>query len=98
VRAWLISPISMDSAEATLLSAVAARLLGTELAFRDRLPDAPQRLEELDSLLQLGPARSDQGLSALFEASEWGGAGVAARGRIGPPGARSLGGGAHGPV
>jgi tetratricopeptide (TPR) repeat protein len=53
VRAWLISPISMDSAEAMHLTAVAGRLLGTELAFRDRLPDAPQRLEELDSLLQV---------------------------------------------
>jgi tetratricopeptide (TPR) repeat protein len=52
VRAWLNGPIVMDSAEAVRLTAVAGRLLGTELAFRDRLPDAPRRLHELDSLLQ----------------------------------------------
>jgi hypothetical protein len=53
VRAWLTGPIRMDSAEAVRLTAVAARLLSTELAFRDRLPDAPRRLQEIDSLLQV---------------------------------------------
>jgi serine/threonine-protein kinase len=52
VRAWLTGPIKMDSAEAVRLAAVAARLLGTELAVRDRLPEAPRKLQELDSLLQ----------------------------------------------
>jgi len=52
VRAWLTGPIRMDSAEAIRLTAVVGRLLNTELAVRDRLADAPQRLEELDSLLQ----------------------------------------------
>jgi tetratricopeptide (TPR) repeat protein len=52
VRAWLTGPIRMDSAEAIRLTAVIGRLLNTELAVRDRLPDAPRRLQDIDSLLQ----------------------------------------------
>jgi eukaryotic-like serine/threonine-protein kinase len=65
VRAWLTTVIRPDSSyafvTAELASRLFARLLDTELAARDRRPDARVRLEELDSLLQTSPT------NGLFE-------------------------------
>jgi hypothetical protein len=63
VRAWLTTTIRPDSAflsiTAQLASRLFAKLLDTQLAVRDRRPDAQVRLQELDSLLQSAPTFND---------------------------------------
>jgi eukaryotic-like serine/threonine-protein kinase len=63
VRAWLTTAIKPDSSypfiTGELASRLFARLLDTELAARDRRPDARVRLEQLDSLLEAAPTTGD---------------------------------------